>query len=1026
MVEFLLTALKLALFHAGICELLKLGAQPKRWHWRTMLASMAVVASIWLALQVLLALLLLWPIRAVQQTQSVWSALALSVGAGLLVLGLQRIWPMWRQLQQDFRQRGNAAVALNTDFWRSALAAACLLLLAAPALLQAVNWVFWPKETSLWLLAYGVLALMWHALAIGQAPESKACEQKTEDLAKSTAPILQQDPDSALLQAVHNGQIDSALLALEAGANPHQLPSPGAKDQRSLMMIAATLSDLRLLRALIGGGVDVNAFHAGLNPLLSATRDSWHGRSEAVTMLLTNGARSDVRDSDGNTPLHHAMRSTDAAVAALLLDAGASIEAVNNELYTPLALACQAANWRVARYMLERKAKLEPAEAIPVLIAAASAEDDDIGIRLLHKHKAKIDIRGPKQRTALMLAAQSGLPEVVSTLLELGAQINAVDETGMSAYMLAARAGEVDVLRKLREVAKLDRDHRDLAGLSALDHALANGRWSAVACIDPNHAVPEEQLLVSGTASQSNAYQQLLALLSAGDFANAEQLLQAGLQPASAEWAELLVSFTQREDRGAMLWLCRHGAHIGLIDHQGQSVYASLLQGLQSPLPALVFFMQQAQSVVGAGTLAAYCEHALQFDFSRRQEENMALYLLQQGADPFGVSPNGVPALVLALRLHWSRLAETLLAVGVDANASDRAGLTALHVASQFGHVGLLKTLIAAGADPERRSLSGQSALGIAAQNQYYELQAWLHWPHWPLPGRRLCGRDLPEAVQLRDSAAVEKLLALGIPLNTRDSKGSSALIHACGQGQKALVERLLVSGADPSVTASSGATALWAAISQSQREIVQLLLQHGASVHQSIAGYPPLHLACLGGHVEVVSILLAHAVDCQALDGQQQNALHAAAGFLSSENARIDAVVMIDSLLRAEIRLDAVDKHGQTPLHILCGAGLQKQQSLNEPVVLTAIDRLLQEAPLIDALDSRGFTALHHAAARGYSQICQRLLRAGASRSLRDNLGRSAFDFAVMGGFTETANVLQERPERIDIASLLVKKDQA
>jgi ankyrin repeat protein len=104
----------------------------------------------------------------------------------------------------------------------------------------------------------------------------------------------------------------------------------------------------------------------------------------------------------------------------------------------------------------------------------------------------------------------------------------------------------------------------------------------------------------------------------------------------------------------------------------------------------------------------------------------------------------------------------------------------------------------------------------------------------------------------------------------------------------------------------------------------------------------------------------------------------------------------------------------------------LQKQQSLKEPVVLAAIDRLLQETPLIDALDSRGFTAMHHAAARGYGQICQRLLRAGANRGLRDNLGRSAYDFAVMGGFAETVDVLQERPERIEIASLLVKKDQA
>ncbi len=73
---------------------------------------------------------------------------------------------------------------------------------------------------------------------------------------RPAAPAISLDPDTALIHAVHNGQVQAALDALDAGANPHQLPATGAKDQRSLMMVASTLSDLRLLRALIGKGVD--------------------------------------------------------------------------------------------------------------------------------------------------------------------------------------------------------------------------------------------------------------------------------------------------------------------------------------------------------------------------------------------------------------------------------------------------------------------------------------------------------------------------------------------------------------------------------------------------------------------------------------------------------------------------------------------------------------------------------------------------------------------------------------------------
>ncbi|MFZ9362829.1 MAG: ankyrin repeat domain-containing protein [Arenimonas sp.] len=1028
MVEFGVLALKLAMFHAVMVELLKAGAHPKQWRFVPMLKSIGHVAAAWLLLQCGLALLLIWPIQAVQQTQSLLSALALSVAAGLVVLGLQRIWPNWSQWQQDYRQGWPTFDATHPlfAFWRSALAGFILLLLAVPPLLTAAGWAFWPQASSLWLLGYGVLALLWHAVAVNQplpkAVPVDASAAATSVSAKAAVPSL--DPDIALLQAVHNGQVDAALLALDAGANPHQLPTAGAKDQRSLMMIAGTLSDLRLMRTLIGSGVDVNAFHAGLNPLLSATRDSWHGRSEAVTMLLTNGARTDVTDPDGNTPLHHAMRSTDAAVAALLLDAGADIEAVNRDGYTPLALACQAANWRVARYMLERKAKVEPAGAVPVMIAAAGAEDDEIGIRLLHKHKAKVDVRHGAQMTPLMVAAQAGLTEVVSALLELGAQVNAQDDAGITAYMLAAQAGEVEVLKRLQAQPKLSRSAVDAQGRSALDHALANGRWSAVACIDPAYALPEHFSEAPAPERRSSGGQQLFTVLGAGDIAAAEDLLRAGMQPAGPELAELMLSFCQQDRREVVSWLLGHGASVFSSDAQGRSVYARLMAGTQNLAGLLGHLMAMPVPISGSGTLAAYLECCLRNDFHRRADEQTALQLLQQGADPFG-AVTGASPLVWAVRLGWQRVVDALLACGCDVNAPDDAGLTALHHAALLGRDGMLKPLILAGGDPERRARDGQSALGVALLNGQTASAAWLSWPNWHLPGRRLSGQDVPAAVLAGDAEAVKRLLELGLPVNAFDGKGSTALIHACGQGQTALVRLLLAQGADAGVAAASGVNALWAALSQAHTEVLQELLFGGADVNQKVAGYPPLHLASALGSTEHAAMLLEYGADVQARDGQTQTALHAAAGFLTSEKAKLDSVLLIDSLLRAGIPTDAADKHGQTALHLLCGASLQKSQALKEGLVLSALDRLLQEAPAIDALDARGFTPLHHAAARGYSQLAARLLRAGADRQLRDNLGRSAYDFAVMGGFSETANLLQDRPERVDIASLLIKKDQ-
>ena len=174
MVEFLFAAAQLALLQAVLAELAKAVVRRGGWHALECLRSSGAVAAAWFVLQLAVGGLLLWPIRAVQQTQSLWSALTLALAAGLLVIGLQRVWPNWAQWQRDWRQGWPALDSSGAAFrfWSSALAGGVLLALAAPAVLLIQGFfaqhgiTLTPIEIALWAAPTAVAAFVIHAVRI--------------------------------------------------------------------------------------------------------------------------------------------------------------------------------------------------------------------------------------------------------------------------------------------------------------------------------------------------------------------------------------------------------------------------------------------------------------------------------------------------------------------------------------------------------------------------------------------------------------------------------------------------------------------------------------------------------------------------------------------------------------------------------------------------------------------------------------------------------------------------------------------
>lgn len=951
------------------------------------------LAGLWVGTTLLFILVMAWPLSALLDGGTLGAALATSLLFGLALLAAWRAWPLWQGVERDagnIAGHWRALAGLDVGGWRGLGAAIIVVALAGLVLL--LGWPALLPDGARWgvAIAGAVLSplLHWQLQRIAPAdalpiPVYVLDDDVEEDgAATATQMPLEdgQDPVAALYDAARTGRVDRALALVEAGADPQAPPPEGDRDQRSLAVLAAVLPDLRLLRALIARGVDLGAAHGGLTPLLAATRDSWHGRPEAVMTLLANGSDPRARDQDGNTPLHHAARSSDPGVAALLRDAAADLEAINDEGLTPLGVACAAGNWRLARFLIERGARPEIDGATPALLAAAGSDEDDAaGVQLLLKHKAKVDACDARGRSALHEAAIAGNIEVARALLERGAD--------------AALA--------------------DAEGLRAVEHAAQAGRWPLVALLDPSYPLPvagesdtdRDVDASTGTdpAEEEDPAALLRDALQAGRFDAESDALAARLSPAGL--GALLLDADAQPSPERMRWLLDRGADPEARVHGGATAMTALLARGADAVDAIALLLGRAVSPSGTGGLARFLEACLRGEQAGRALEPTALALHERGADPLTASASGDPVLALAVRLGWMRLASRLLADGADLGARDSHGMTALHLAAALGREQAVRLLVLHGASPEVRAADGQTPLGVALSSGRRDIVEWLEWRGWRLPGRSLQATDLPAAAIVGDADAVRKLIDLGFDADTMDAQGCTALLRAAGGGHRAVVEALLERNADPQRAAHTGATPLSAAVSMRQGEIVDRLLQAGAGLEQRLPGdVTVLMLAAALGLPDLCARLLQAGANVHATDAQGLTPLHCAVlfGFTARERPRL--LALLDTLLLAGADADASAAGSVSPLLLLLGARAEPGTACDEDVLMTALERLLDEEVALDVQDPRGFGPLHLSALHGLLRVTQRLLRAGCNPDLRDNLNRSPREIAVMRGFVDVA----------------------
>lgn len=257
------------------------------------------------------------------------------------------------------------------------------------------------------------------------------------------------------------------------------LQNPTEKGSNELLLYAVSQKKappVEIVRTLLEKGAKVNEPTKWTTALMHA---AGNGHVAIAQLLLAHGAEVNTQTNEG-TALIHAVKNARTEMVKVLLAAGADMKAT----------------WGTADQVLIRAADLgyqekseqdgsvsDPGAEIVQLLLARGADPNARGqygqtalmhantpakVNLLIANRAELDAKDEQGKTALMEAAGRGDAGVVMALLDKGADVNAVDQTGNNALLRSLQAdnsGHMDVERLVKrrsEVARMILQAKDV------------------------------------------------------------------------------------------------------------------------------------------------------------------------------------------------------------------------------------------------------------------------------------------------------------------------------------------------------------------------------------------------------------------------------------------------------------------------------------------------------------------------------------------------------------------------------------
>lgn len=537
---------------------------------------------------------------------------------------------------------------------------------------------------------------------------------------------------------------------------------------------------------------------------------------DRVRTLLRSGADVNAAQGDGMTALHWAAEHGNVELADLVIHAGANVDAVTRlGDYTPLHLAARSGHGGVVRRLLDAGADAEARTSTggvtPLHFGSGSGSVDVV--EALLAAGAAVDVKeGARGQTPLMFAASAGRPDVIRALLAAGADPSITSTlVDIPAVAAADRASE-EVRNRILEAFRGDQP--------------------------PGTSWQPSPAEVQAAVEAANAARERIDPRAGGDAAEESD-------PPDPDLGE--ISVTSRDRQGEY-----SNSYADLVYRQGG--LTALHHAVREGRSEAAFVLLAGGADIDRRTAGDLTSPMLMAVINGHFD--LALDLLERGADPNLESHAGLTPLYAAINTYWAPKArypqqqayrqqeathldvmKAMLEAGADPDVRltkhlwfmeytfsqldvDTRGATPFWRAAYALDLPAMKMLVAYGADPniptmkapERRRRGGGGDDGAdpsglppipAGGPDVYPIHAATGHAY----GTGFAGvshRHAPDAWLPAVKYLVEEL---GADVNARDANGFAPLHWAASRGDNEMIRYLVSKGADATVVARSGQT---------------------------------------------------------------------------------------------------------------------------------------------------------------------------------------------------------------------------